>query len=56
MQQFELLEYLENEKSFYAEWFSSLDAAPAIACIMESMKDESFCCSVAGQSGTNRET
>ena len=29
MPQFSLLEYLEDEKSYYAEWFSGLDAAPA---------------------------
>ena len=29
MPQFSLREYLENEKSYYAEWFSGLDAAPA---------------------------
>ena len=29
MAHFELLEYLEDEKSFYAVWFNSLDAAPA---------------------------
>ena len=29
MPQFALLEYIENEKSFFAEWFRSLDAAPA---------------------------
>jgi len=29
MPQFSLLEYVENEKSYYAEWFSALDAAPA---------------------------
>ena len=29
MPQFSLLEYLENEKSSYAEWFSGLDSAPA---------------------------
>jgi len=29
MTHFELLEYLEDEKSFYAAWFNSLDAAPA---------------------------
>lgn len=29
MQHFELREYLENGKSHYAEWFNSLDAAPA---------------------------
>ena len=29
MPQFDLVEYLEDEKSFFAEWFSGLDAAPA---------------------------
>lgn len=29
MSQFSLLEYLGDEKSYYAEWFSGLDAAPA---------------------------
>jgi putative addiction module killer protein len=29
MPQFSLLEYIENEKSYYAEWFSGVDAAPA---------------------------
>ena len=29
MPQFDLVEYLEDEKSFFAEWFSELDAAPA---------------------------
>ena len=29
MPHFELFEYLEDEKSFYADWFNSLDAAPA---------------------------
>ena len=29
MPQFNLLEYIENEKSYYAEWFLALDAAPA---------------------------
>ena len=29
MLHFRLLEYLENGKSLYADWFSSLDAAPA---------------------------
>ena len=29
MAQFSLLEYVEDEKSYFAEWFSSLDAAPA---------------------------
>jgi putative addiction module killer protein len=29
MLHFRLLEYLENGQSLYADWFSSLDAAPA---------------------------
>ena len=29
MPHFSLREYLENEKSYYAEWFSGLDAASA---------------------------
>ena len=29
MPQFDLVEYLEDEKSFFAEWFFGLDAAPA---------------------------
>jgi hypothetical protein len=29
MAQFSLVEYVEDEKSYFAEWFSSLDAAPA---------------------------
>ena len=29
MQQFRILEYLEDCRSFYAEWFNSLDAVPA---------------------------
>jgi putative addiction module killer protein len=29
MPQFSLVEYLEDEKSYFAEWFSGLDAAPA---------------------------
>ena len=29
MAQFSLLECVEDEKSYFAEWFSSLDAAPA---------------------------
>jgi putative addiction module killer protein len=27
--QFILVEYVEDEKSYFAEWFSSLDAVPA---------------------------
>ncbi len=30
MQQFRILEYLEGDRSFYADWFNSLDAAPAV--------------------------
>jgi putative addiction module killer protein len=29
MAQFSLVEYLEGEKSYFAEWFTDLDAAPA---------------------------
>ena len=29
MRHFRILEYLEGGRSFYAEWFNSLDAAPA---------------------------
>ena len=29
MPHFRILEYLENGKSLYADWFNSLDAAPA---------------------------
>ena len=29
MQHFRILEYLEVDRSFYADWFNSLDAAPA---------------------------
>jgi putative component of toxin-antitoxin plasmid stabilization module len=29
MAQLSLVEYVEDEKSYFAEWFSSLDAAPA---------------------------
>ncbi len=29
MPQFSLVEYVEGEKSYFAEWFSGLDAAPA---------------------------
>lgn len=29
MVQFSLLEYVEDEKSYFAEWFTGLDAAPA---------------------------
>ena len=29
MPQFDLVEYLEDERSFFAEWFSGLDAVPA---------------------------
>jgi len=29
MEQFELREYFENGKSHFADWFNSLDAAPA---------------------------
>ena len=29
VQHFRVLEYLEDDRSFYADWFNSLDAAPA---------------------------
>ena len=29
MRHFRILEYLEDDRSFYADWFNSLDAAPA---------------------------
>ena len=29
MAQFSLVEYVEDEKSYFAEWFTGLDAAPA---------------------------
>ena len=29
MVQFSLVEYVEDEKSYFAEWFTGLDAAPA---------------------------
>jgi len=29
MAQFSLVEYVEDERSYFAEWFSGLDAAPA---------------------------
>ena len=29
VQRFRVLEYLEDDRSFYADWFNSLDAAPA---------------------------